>query len=175
MGNATSRMDLLWDRFEAARSFVPYLPPESDGSVGYPPPPWYRKTAPYQMVVLSQPVNEPYRKWHNDTGYWLNAAFVVSLCALLQDFGIRKVDRNVEGWECVFLLDQLRNVFAHEDGEYDPSRNHHKKIESRLSRLFGETRQPTTPSDQFPLSINSALRPLFEGCRAYVTKVVGDS
>lgn len=169
---ALRRMDLLWDRFEAARSFVPYLPPEAVGACdAYAPPPWYTKTVPYKVVLLNETVTERYRLWHNDMGYWVNSAFVVSLCALLQDLGIRKADKTIPQWGYISLLADLRNVFAHEDGKYDASSKQHRKIENRLATMFGETRQPTTPSDQFPLSVDTVLRPLFVGCREYVSAV----
>lgn len=168
--DALTRMDLLWDRFEAAKSFVPYMPPDAVGKCdAYPPPPWYEKTAPYKAVLLNEPVTDQYRLWHNDMGYWLNSAFVVSLCALLQDIGIRKADKAIQRWEYITLLADLRNVFAHEDGRYDPSTKQHKKVENKIARMFGQRRQATTPSDEFPLSIDTVLKPLFLGCREYVS------
>jgi len=168
-----ARMNLLWDRFEAARSFVPFIPSEAVGKLNaYPPPPWYATTAPYELVLLSELVSEEYRLWHNDTGYWLNSAFVVSLCALLQDFGIRSADKSVPKWEYIELLIELRNVFAHEDGKYDPASKRHKKIERHIASLLGTTRSPATPPEQFPLSIDTALKPLFLGCCDYVGETV---
>jgi len=170
--DALARMDLLWDRFEAAKSFVPYLPPEAVGECdAYAPPSWYTKTAPYKAVLLDEPVTEQYRLWHNDMGYWLNSAFIVSLCALLHDLGIRKADKAIQQWESITLLADLRNVFAHEDGAYDSSSKQHKKVENRIARMFGQQRQSATPPDQFPLSIDTVLKPLFLGCREYVSEV----
>lgn len=75
-----------------------------------------------------------------------------------------EIDVNSAGGKEVDFVRRLRNIFAHGTGNYDPTNRKHGKLRKELIEYFGE---PETSVD-FPLTINTVIEGLFNGCASYI-------
>jgi hypothetical protein len=105
----------------------------------------------------------------NKLSNWLNQNVLIRLYALMNynDFvGEKiKIDKSRNGWKELDLLRRLRNLFAHTDGSYNSEDEEQSILVEELKSHFS-LEQDTF--DHFPISIDSVIEPIFEGCKAYV-------
>lgn len=73
---------------------------------------------------LDSPLTESDIDHHNAIGHWHNQNFIIRLCVFLEANDIIKyrepINKDVSGGEEVKLIRDLRNIFAHTSGIYDP-------------------------------------------------------
>jgi hypothetical protein len=161
----------LWRDFNNCRAHFPYVPPETKGAKMV-------RTAPYYIAqgfdiefTFSEGISEEGIKKINQIGHWLNQNFVIRLCAVLESFQIisssgtsNQIDFNIEEAKHVNLVRRLRHCFAHSSGRYDPTNAEHRKTMGFINQTLGV---PTDGLTVWPISIDTVLRPLYEGCMRY--------
>lgn len=105
----------------------------------------------------------------NKLSNWLNQNALIRLYALMNyyDFVGKniKIDQSKNGWKELDLLRRLRNLFSHTDGSYNSEDIEQSTLVAELKSYFN-LEQDTF--DHFPISIDSVIEPIFEGCKAYV-------
>lgn len=136
------------------------------------------RTAPYYIaqgfdieLTFSEGISEEGIKRINGISRWLNENFVIRLCAILESFRVisssalsNRIDFDVEGAKHVNIVRRLRHCFAHSSDRYDPTNKDHRKT----MVLIGETLNIQTDGlTDWPISIDTVLRPLYEGCIKY--------
>ena len=152
------------------RSVFPYMDISAVGSAEFATAPFYQKALGPVRLSYGSPLTDEDVKRHNGIGHWVNQNFIVRVCALLDEHGVfrPRIDHQLDGHEEVDMLRRLRNVFAHTGGEFDADNSEHVKLEQRLRKYYGLTRTPVSGRPVFPLSIDTVLVPLTQGCKRYV-------
>lgn len=163
-------LDNLWMNFKNCRAHFPAISNTMIGETIIPTAPYYIADGFQISFVLTDPLDKPKLDTIHEIGHWINQNFVIRLCALLESRDIipkdleKKMDQNIEGWQNVDLVRRLRNYFAHSSGKYNPSKKEHIKTMEVLGAHLGID---IDGRDDFPLSINTVLEPLFNGCKKY--------
>jgi hypothetical protein len=122
--------------------------------------------------VFSRPLKKPDIDSFNAVGHWVNESFIVRLFASLQGNHIVSgpIDRKLSGGEHVNIVKRLRDKIAHKScrNNYNPSDNEEKKLFHDIVNLYKIKGVDPERASQYPLSIDTVLLPMTEGCIAYV-------
>ena len=163
-------LDNLWMNFKNCRAHFPAISNTMIGETIIPTAPYYVADGFQVSFVLNEPLDEHKINKIHEIGHWINQNFVVRLCALLESRDIipkdekKRIDQTIDGWQGVDLVRRLRNYFAHSSGRYDSSKGEHVKTMDVLGEHLGIDMEGRR---DFPLSINTVLEPLFNGCKKY--------
>ena len=162
-------MDTLWTSFVNCRAHFPYVSDEVVGATSIRTAPYYSARGFDVWLCFPKALTKKNVRDFNGIGHWINQNFIVRLCALLEWHKVlvsgQEIDSTLAGGKHVWLVRQLRNVFAHTAGRCNRRKREHKKILKTMGTMLGvDTRSAT----DFPLGINEVLKPLFNGCKEYV-------
>jgi len=152
-----------------ARAMCPFSNASSIGAVGYISPPWYQAHGAVYFVNLAKPLTSGDIQEMNQIGSFINRSFIISMAAVLEEYGIvpygSNPDRTKNGGDHVQLIKWLRHRFAHGEWVYDASKHKHRETRSLLESLcpVGAAGGPG-----FELAIDSVLEPLKDGALQYI-------
>ncbi|MCX6027650.1 MAG: hypothetical protein NTY23_15625 [Chloroflexi bacterium] len=162
-------VEKVWALTIKARALCPYAGESAVGQRGYASPAWYRARGAVYFVDLAQPLTDGDVRELNEIGGFLNRSFVVSMAAVLEEYGVvpyrANPDRSKEGGDHAQLTKWLRHRFAHGEWEYDAGDPEHVKTRQLLEELFPEEAKKGTG---FLTSIDGILEPLKNGVLAYI-------
>jgi hypothetical protein len=166
--------EILWRDFNNCKAHFPYVPLEAKGAKRVRTAPFYIAQGFDVEFMFNKGISEEGIKRINQIGHWLNQNFVIRLCAVLESFGViagstqttvhRRIDFGLEGAEHVNIVRRLRNCFAHSSGRYDPKDPEHQKTLKLISHTLGI---PVDGLTDWPISIDTVLKPLYDGCIKY--------
>jgi len=162
-------IDILWKNFNNCRAYFPYMPKEAKGVKE-------ARTAPYYIhqgfdikFLFSEGITEEGVEKINEVGHWINQNAIIRLCAVLESFHIMSntigINFDLDGAEQINIARRLRNCFAHSSGRYKADDNEHRKTLNLMKDKLGISIDGRT---DWPLSIDTVIQPLFEGCIKYV-------
>jgi hypothetical protein len=163
--------ETLWRDFNNCKAHFPYVPPEAKGAKMVRTAPYYIAQGFDVQFTFSKGISEEGIKRINEIGRWLNQNFVIRLCAVLESFRVisssaasNQIDFNIEGAKHVNIVRRLRHCFAHSSGRYDPNDREHRKTMGFINETLSV---PTDGLTDWPIAIDTILRPLYEGCIRY--------
>jgi len=166
---AYDAVETLWALAVKARALCPHADDSAIGLSGYVSPPWYRERGATYFVNLAQPLTGGDVRELVQIGAFVNRSFVISMAAVLEEYGVvpymANPDRTKEGGRHVQLTKWLRNRFAHGDWEYDAANPKHAETRQLLEALFPEG---SAKGSGFVTSIHDILEPLKDGVLAYI-------
>jgi len=103
--------------------------------------------------------------------HYLNQNVLIRLFCILQDNDVvpygEKVNNNVKGANRVKILKKLRHILAHEFGKYHSNNNKHRTAAKLMIEEF-KIDFDINNAQEFDLSKDTVIRPLFNGARKYV-------
>lgn len=162
-------INLLWENFNNCRAHFPYIPKEAKGVNVAKTAPYYIKQGFDVSFEFLKGLSETDIEKINEIGHWINQNAIIRLCVVLESYHIIsnsiKINFNLVGAEHVNIVRRLRNCFAHSSGQYKPYDNEHKKTLDLMKKYL---RIETNNNKKWPLSIDTVMQPLFEGCVKYV-------
>lgn len=164
-------MDILKNNFTNCRAFFPNMTEENVGATNLITAPFYIRQGFNITFQFSSSLTKEEIQKNNDIAHWINQNFIIRLSTLLESYHVFSnkinINQTIEGWEAVDLVRRLRHKFAHSSGRYNSKNNDNKKLmELIISYLKLELN--TNNLQEFPVSIDSVLYPLFDGCKKYV-------
>jgi len=171
-------INILFEKFMKSKGYFPYMDMSMIGERKFQTAPIYRKWInPNITFILDKPLTKKDVETNNEIGGLLNQNIIIRLCALLEEYDILKyqeeVDHTINDHEAAYLTKQLRNKYAHSLGRPDPQNRDHKA----LFRRFNNYLKPPNPfqiddAEYFPNSIDTVIKPLFEGCYKYAEGIL---
>lgn len=158
---------LLRKNYIKCRAYFPCLSEEIIGEKQFITPDLYRKKG-YKIVFeFHEPITEKDIRRNNEIGHWINQNVIIRLYALLDsNHVVVDIDKCVDGGVDVDIVKRLRNPFAHGSGHYNKKAKHRKLVED-INMHFDLNYDPNK-IDEFPLSIDKIILPLFDGCIKYI-------
>lgn len=166
---AYEAVNKTWERTVKARALCPYTDASAVGKSGYLSPSWYRDHGAVYFVNLIQPLSAADVKELNQIASFINRSFVISMAAILEEYGVvpykTNPDCTKQGGDHVQLTKWLRNRFAHGEWEYDNSDAKHVETRQLLEKLFPDE---CSKSPGFVISIDTVLEPLKKEVLAYI-------
>ena len=164
-------IEVLWKNFNNCRAYFPYIPKEAKGTKEATTAPYYIEQGFGVRFVFSEGISEKDIEKINEIGHWINQNVIIRLCALLESYHIMsniiEINFDLDGAEHVNMARRLRNCFAHSSGTFKPDDSEHRKTLNLMKNNLWIT---TDESTDWPLSIDTVIQPLFEGCVKYVEK-----
>jgi hypothetical protein len=165
----------LWLSFNNCKAHFPYIPDDAVGKK-------FANTAPFYVAqgfnisfVFSEGLSKEGIVKINQIGHWINQNFIIRLCALLESYHVLsnkiKIDSTLAGAEDIDIVRRLRNYFAHSSGRFNFLDKEHEKTMDLIGNKFGISIENRT---EWPLSINTILKPLYEGCITYSKQKMKD-
>lgn len=162
-------MDVLLQNFVNCRAHFPSVPDTMIGENAAKTAPFYVKQGFEIYFSFGEPLTKEIINTINDIGHWINQNFVVRLYALLNSHCLvsdkNSIDFNIDGSFDVDLIRRLRHYFAHSSGKYNPMNPNHKMTLEKMGEYLDIEIQR---NQDFPLTIDTVLQPLFNGCKRYV-------
>jgi len=155
------------------RHSFPYIKLSRIGDTEIPAAPFYRNRNFPESIKFSEPITPEFRIKHNQTAHWINQSFVIRFQALMEYHkfaGTYKYYKDSAGYIEMDFLRQLRHVFAHSNGRYNPNNKSHIKLRGAIIKYFNvrKINKKEIPEDDFTLDIKQVMEPLIEGCIKYV-------
>jgi hypothetical protein len=161
-------LNTLWTSFNNCRAHFPYIPDTAVGIKSAKTAPFYVKQGFNVSFVFSDGLSKEEISKINHIGHWINQNFIIRLYALLESFHVISDNVNInpalDGSEHVDIVRRLRNYFAHSSGRFNSSDEKHKMTMEVIGEKFGISVENST---EWPLSINTVLKPLYKGCVTY--------
>jgi hypothetical protein len=158
-----------WKLTVKARALCPYTGDSAIGMTGYISPEWYRARGATYFVNLTQPLTATDAEELRQIGSFGNRSFVISMAAILEEYGMvpygDNPDRSKEGGDHAQLTKWLRHRFAHGQWQYNTNNPKHKETRALLEKLFPEA---ASGESGFVTSIDGVLEPLKEGVLTYI-------
>jgi len=160
-------MNILWDRLKKIRAYFPYVGKNCKGVTAFTTAPYYGKDI---HSLLKEPLTNEDITEMQEKGHWINQNFVIRLYALMESYELcggkdkAHIDTKLDGGHLFDIVKQLRNVFAHESGRYDPKNSEHLKILESMKEHLGILIDGLIA---WPLAIDTVLEKLLKGCRKY--------
>ena len=158
-----------WKLTVKARALCPTTGDSAIGMTGYISPEWYRARGATYFVNLDQPLTATDAEELRQIGSFVNRSFVISMWAILEEYGVvpykDNPDRSKEGGDHAQLTKWLRHRFAHGEWQYDASNPKHRETRALLEKLFPEA---ASGEAGFVTSIDGVLEPLKEGVLTYI-------
>jgi hypothetical protein len=174
--DAIDAIDALWQSHFLARSLFPRMDEQLALSrqQAWAPPGFYGES-PYGLIVMKAPITTHDVDLNNRVAHWLNENFVIRLYALLQTFGVAKIDDpEAPGYDHYRIVRRLRDKLAHGSaGHYHQKDAADRDALERLQRVCPGFVSPSDYEGRFDLSISDVLWPLVVGCREYAATVLG--
>ena len=160
---------MLWKNFNNCKAHFPYMPKEAKGEREARTAPYYIQQGFDVKFVFSEGVSEEGIERINEVGHWINQNAIIRLCAVLESFHIMSntigINFDLDGAEQLNIARRLRNCFAHSSGRYKADDSEHDKTLKLMKDKLGISIDGCT---DWPLSIDTVIQPLFEGCIKYV-------
>jgi hypothetical protein len=158
-----------WNLTVKTRALCPYTSDSAIGMTGYISPEWYRARGATYFVNLAQPLTATDAEELRQIGSFVNRSFVISMAAILEEYGVipyrDNPDRSREGGDHAQLTKWLRNRFAHGEWQYNANDPKHRETRALLQKLFPEA---ASGESGFVISIDGILEPLKEGVLTYI-------
>ena len=155
--------------FVNSRSLCGYLHENLIGYDSFTPGEFYQASTSYSYVKLKAPLSDQVRNEHIRIAGWMNENFFIRLWAILESHGFTKQIRiDARGSDVVKLLKKLRQHFAHGSGQYDKSKQPHRKLLKDLLKLFPVPGE----HEAIPTNIDLVLKPMYERCCEYLEDVL---
>lgn len=165
-------LDILNENLINCRAYFPYMSQHNTGAIEIITAPYYGNRGFNIKFQFDQPLNEAHIAKNNEIAAWINQNFIIRLYALLDSYSAtNKIDKSVDGWKDVDLVRRLRNVFVHKNGRYDPGNARDRKLAEELKKHLG-VREILNNGNEFGLSIDTGIGPLFKGCKKYVKGLI---
>ena len=171
LGTILKNLDDLYDTHVHVRSHFPFIGPDLIGSSIIPSKAFYEFHGYSYDIHLNEKITHETADLFNKRSHWLNQNVIVRLFAFLNSYQFVgdenskiEIDFNANGSTEVDFVRRLRNIFAHASGFYNKRRNEHR----RLLKEIKESYKLDPNIKEFPLSINTVIEPLFEGCKNYI-------
>ena len=163
--------ETLWRDFNNCKAHFPYVPLEAKGLKRVRTAPFYIAQGFNVEFMFSEGISEEGIKRINQIGHWLNQNFVIRLCAILESFKVFSnsisIDFSIHGSYHINIVRRLRHCFAHSSGRYNPNNKDHRDTMRFISETLGIDVDGLT---DWPISIDTVLRPLYDGCIKYAIK-----
>lgn len=160
----------LWEDFNNCRAYFPNILPDMVGMKRVETAPYYKAQGFNINFIFNEGVSEKEIKRINRIGHWINQNFIIRLYAVLESYHIVsdsiEIDFNLKGAQYLDLVRRFRNYFAHSSGIFKPSNIEHNKTIEVMNSILGIHTEGLT---DWPLSIGTVLKPLFDGCILYST------
>jgi hypothetical protein len=154
-----------WTLTVKTRALCPYIDNSAIGMTGYISPEWYRARGATYFVNLAQPLTAADAEELRQIGSFVNRSFVISMAAILEEYGVTNPDRSREGGDHAQLTKWLRNRFAHGKWRYNANDPKHRETRALLEKLFPEA---ASGELGFVISIDGILEPLKDGVLTYI-------
>ncbi len=162
-------IDILWKNFNNCKSHFPYMKKEAKGAKEVKTALYYINQGFDVRFVFSEGISEEGIKKINEVGHWINQNVIIRLCAILESYHIisntTEINFDLEGAEQVNISRRLRNCFTHSSGRYKADNKEHRKTLKLMKDHLGIS---IDECKDWPLSIDTVIQPLFEGCSKYV-------
>ncbi|MFH2036568.1 MAG: hypothetical protein ABIJ45_09215 [Candidatus Zixiibacteriota bacterium] len=163
-------LDEIMSLYIHERSHFPYIKASVIGGKIYSTAPFYMINGEKLRFNFPNGLTAQLRDKINETGHWINQNFIVRLCASLDYYGFyEKIDKSINGWEAIDILRRLRQRFAHKTGQYNPTSKDDRKLLSKMNDHLNLNLDISRLQD-FPLSIDTVIEPLFKKCKEYVVE-----
>ena len=160
---------ILWKNFNNCRAHFPFIPKEAKGVMEARTAPYYIHQGFDVKFVFSEGISEEGIEKINEVGHWINQNAIIRLCAILESFHIMSntigINFDLDGAEQLNIARRLRNCFVHSSGRYKADDNEHRRTLNLMKDKLGISIDGCT---DWPLSIDTVIQPLFEGCSKYV-------
>ncbi len=167
--NLLVAIETLWTNFNNCKAHFPYIPKKAKGTKEARTAPYYIQQGFDVRFIFSEGISEEGIKKINEVGHWINQNAIICLCAILESYHIIsktiRINFDLEGSEQVNIARRLRNCFAHSSGRYKADNDDHLKTLKLMKDKLGISIDGCT---DWPLSIDTVIQPLFEGCSKYV-------
>lgn len=164
-------MEILKINFTNCRAYFPSMTDEHIGASSLVTAPYYIRQGFNITFQFNSPLTKEDIQKNNDIAHWINQNFIICLCALLESYHIlsakRSIDQKIDGCREVDLVRRLRNKFAHSSGRYNSKSNDDKKLMNSLTSYL-KLKIDVDNVQEIPVSIDSVIDPLFDGCKRYV-------
>lgn len=160
-------IDNLWKKLTLCRAYFPHTPKDLVGASGLFAAPYYDQYGHKVSMYSDAPLTQDDVSRMNEVGHHMNQNFIIRLLALLDSRSILSdnIDQELTGWNDLDILRRLRNVFAHTTGKLDTGDPKQVRLNKRINEYYNLS---LTDPDDFTLSIDTVLQPMFEGCKGYV-------
>ncbi|MBU0478464.1 hypothetical protein KKC91_07850 [bacterium] len=161
-------LDALWNNFNNCRAYFPCIQENAVGSISASTAPYYIAQGFNISFVFSKRLSKEGILKINQIGHWINQNFIVRLCALLESYHILSnsidIDFTLDGANHINIVRRLRNYFAHSSGKFNPENKDHVITIKLIRDHVGIS---IDNRSEWPLSIDTVLKPLYEGCVNY--------
>ena len=176
-----NKMDLIqlieeqFNHLLKTRAFFPYLNENMIGKNQFSTAPFYKEKLGTDIkFIFDRKLDQTDIDEINSIAHWINQNYIIRLYSILEQNRICGksviIDQNVDGWEDVDLLIRLRNKFAHSSGKYNSRNNVSKSLYKKLVERYKlKDVKSLEEANEFPLSIDTVLEPLTEGCKKYIS------
>ncbi len=161
-------LDTLWNNFNNCRALFPYMGEDAVGATSGSTGDYYKAQGLDISFVFNRGITLAEIKKINQIGHWINQNFVIRLCALLESYNILsetiKIEFSLHGAEHINIVRRLRDCFAHSSGRFNPTNDKHLKTMKLMKEhlpILG------TEYTDWPLPIDTVLKPLYDGCVNY--------
>lgn len=169
-------IDIIWQNFNSCKAHFPYMPKEAKGAKEARTAPYYIRQGFDIKFVFSKGISEGAIEKINEVGHWINQNAIIRLCAVLESFHIVsntiEINFDLDGAEQLNISRRLRNCFVHSAGRYKAFESEHRKTLKIMKDKLGISIDGCT---DWPLSIDTVIQPLFEGCINYVKEKAKNS
>jgi hypothetical protein len=167
---AYDAIEKIWKLTVKTRALCPHAEASLIGATEYLSPSWYRARGAVYFVAHPKKLTEQDIQELNQIGESVNRNFIISMAAVLEEYGVvpyrNNPDRSKNGGDHAQLTKWLRNRFAHGEWQYDASDQNHVETRQLLEELFPNG---TASEPGFVTAINSILEPLKDGVLAYIS------
>jgi len=160
----------LWRNFNNCRSHFPSMTPDLIGKKEILAAPFYISQGFNVKFIFDQGFSKADMNSINQIAHWLNQNFIIRLYAILNCFHLISdnidIDFSAAGAVELNIVRRLRNCFSHSSGRFDSQNQYHvdtmKMIHEKLNIEIDSLAD-------WPLSINTILKPLMDGCVKYAS------
>lgn len=175
--NKMDLIQLIEEQFNyllKTRAFFPYLNENMIGENQFSTAPFFKEKLKTDIkLIFDRKLDQPIIDEINSIAHWINQNYVIRLYSILEENKVCgksvKIDQKIDEWKAIDLVRRLRNKFSHSNGKYDSGDDDSKTLYNEIVNYCKLVKKSPEEANEFPLSIDTVLEPLTEGCKKYIS------
>ena len=160
-------IELLLFLFKTSKSFFMFINKDDIGKIEIGP---YKIREELEAYVrFDKEISEEIRELNNSVGHYLNQNFIIRLYSLLNYHNVlgslKKLDKNVPGWEDIDILRRLRHKFGHALGKYNKGNGDDLKLWESIQTKY----KPGIPeTEDYAINQDKVINPIIKSIYRYI-------
>jgi len=113
-------------------------------------------------------IDDDTREEINELAHFMNQNVIIRLYALLDYYDIYKgLNDELRGYDHLWILKKLRNIFAHTAGQYEPNKPKHLTIVEKMNDMYKLDADPNQRT-KFPVLKRKVIGTMINGIERYI-------